>query len=80
MKFFKKEKNKSIVWGLRMPIAVRSRWQIIAGLIGIPCNRLVLFILKDWANKNQNLLLDETLRARLASMINKAYIDGRLME
>jgi hypothetical protein len=80
MEFFKKERSQSIVWGLRMPIEVRSRWKVISGLMGVPCNRLILFILKDWANKNQNLLLSEELRARLASIINKAYINGRLME
>jgi hypothetical protein len=78
MGFFKKKKSKTVIWGIRVPMAVRNRWKIIAELMGIPSNRLVHFILNEWANNNQNLLLDEQLRARLASIINKAYLEGKL--
>ncbi|MFC1942262.1 hypothetical protein ACFLWU_03485 [Chloroflexota bacterium] len=78
MELFKKKKAESIIWGLRVPLVVRDRWQTIAGIMGVPTNRLVNFILTDWARKNQNTLLDETLRARLTSRINKTYLEGKL--
>ena len=77
MRLFKKKRKKTVIWGIRVPPAVRVNWQIVAGFMGIPCNRFVYFILGDWAENHQKLLRDERFRARLASAINKAYFEGR---
>ena len=77
MRLFKKKRKKTIIWGIRVPPAVHNSWWIMAGLMGVPCNRLVYFVLGDWAKHNQKLLRDEKLRARLASAVNRAYFEGR---
>jgi hypothetical protein len=43
----------------RVPPAAPVNWQIVAGLMGIPCNRFTYFILGDWAENHQKLLRDD---------------------
>jgi len=76
-RLFRKKRKKTVVWGIRVPPVIRNLWQMTAGLMGVPTNRLVYYILGDWVKHNQKLLRDEKLRARLATEVNKAYFDGR---
>jgi len=74
-----KSRHKSIIWGIRTPPKVKQRWLMLASLMGVPTNRLILFILKDWAQKNSELLLDEQARNKLARRIADAYLRNELV-
>jgi hypothetical protein len=67
-------RGKSIIWGLRVPKGVKERWFKMAGLMGIPTNRLVLFVLKDWAQQNSEQLIDDAARNKLADRIADMYL------
>jgi hypothetical protein len=71
-------RHKSIVWGLRVPQSARKKWQLQANLMGVPANRLILYILRDWTEQNAALLLDERARSALAARIDDAYLKDEL--
>ena len=73
-----KSRHKSIIWGVRTPQKVKQRWLMLASLMRIPTNRLVLYILNDWAQKNSELLLDEEARNELARRIADAHLRDEL--
>lgn len=74
----RKTRDKSIVWGIRAPKSVKTRWLMLAALMGVPANRLILFVLQDWVQQNSELLLDRQARYALADHIRKLYIDNQL--
>ena len=74
----KPESKAFTVWGIRSPDSIRMRWISISRILGVPCNRLILFILKDWAIRNREVLLDEDGRKELSSRITKYYLTGGL--
>ena len=78
MRLFGKKKTKSIVWGIRVPLHVRNRWITMSTLMRVPCNRLILFIMKDWAKRNASTLLNDRGRDRLANRIVRAYLNNEL--
>ena len=69
-----KKQDKSIIWGIRVPEKVKTRWLVLAGLMRVPCNRLILFVLQDWARQNADTLLDREARGRLADRITEGYL------
>ena len=73
-----KTRNKSIIWGIRVPKSVKERWLMLAGLMGIPTNRLIMFILQDWTQRNSELLLDGEARNKLVGRIADAYLKNEL--
>ena len=70
---------KSIVWGVRVPKTTKERWCSLADLMQTPTNRLIQYILKDWAMQNAELLLDEEARSALAGRIDDAYLRNELV-
>ena len=76
--FGEKSRHKSIIWGVRTPPKVKQRWLMLASLMRIPANRLVLYILNDWAQRNSELLLDDEERNKLARRIADAYLENEL--
>ena len=80
MKFWRRKRktNTYSVWGIRAPNIVRDRWIALSRIIGVPCNRLILFILKDWSIRNKDILLSGERRKKLASFITEEYLAGRL--
>ena len=73
-----KKQDKSIIWGIRVPEKVKARWLMLAALMRVPCNRLVLFVLQDWAKANAETLLDREARNQLADRITEAYLKKQL--
>jgi|APSaa5957512622_1039677.scaffolds.fasta_scaffold271941_1 hypothetical protein len=71
-------RQKTIIWGLRVPQSARKKWQLQANLMGIPANRLILYILQDWVRQNAELLVDEQARSALAGRIVDAYLRNEL--
>ena len=67
-----------IVWGIRVPESVRSRWTKSAKTMGIPTNRLVLFVLENWSLQYGASLRDPNKRRKLADYINLKYLKGNL--
>ncbi len=72
--FTHKRQDESIIWGIRVPENVKTRWLMLATLMRIPTNRLILFVLQDWARQNTDTLLDREARSRLADTITEAYL------
>jgi len=72
-----KEQENQIVWGIRVPLKVRIRWQVLAAILRVPTNRLILHVLNDWAKANSDILLDEPGRNRLADKITEAYLNNK---
>ena len=70
--------NSNIVWGIRAPESVRIRWTKLSEILGVPCNRLILFIITDWLIRNSDNLFEEEWRVELANNITKAYLAGKL--
>lgn len=62
--------NAYRVWGIRAPAIVRIRWIKLSGFSGVPCNRLILLILKYWLIENQEFFLNEEARMKLADTIS----------
>ena len=73
----KREQN-TIVWGIRASDNVRKRWTMLSQVMRVPCNRLVLYALKEWSDANEDTLLDQAERDRLAEKITRAYLEGKL--
>ena len=42
-------------------------------------NRLVMYVLQDWAQANSDVLLDKNARHRLADKVNEAYLNNKLV-
>lgn len=80
MRFWRKKVNPNayIVWGIRAPAAVRTRWTNLSGILGIPCNRLILYNLKDWSIANREIILDKEGRKKLAEAVSDTYLKGVL--
>ncbi len=76
--FRHKQRDKRVVWGIRAPEAVRNRWTLLSILMRVPVNRLVLFVLQDWAKANADILLDDQARNRLADKITEIYLNKKL--
>lgn len=74
----RKTRDKSIIWGIRAPKNVKRRWFLLAALMRVPTNRLILFILSDWAKANGDILLNDEARNRLADRITEAYLKNEL--
>ncbi len=70
--------RQDIVWGIRAPENVRSRWTQMAKTLGVPTNRFVLFALKSWSLQFGASLRDDKKRRRLADFINQEYRKGKL--
>ena len=70
---------KTTVWGIRVPEKVKVRRLMLSAIMRVPCNRLILFILSDWAKANADILLNEQARNRLADKITKAYLKNNLV-
>lgn len=76
--FAHKKQDKSIIWGIRAPKKVKMRWLFLSALMRVPTNRLILFILSDWARQNAETLLNDEARNRLADKITQAYLKEQL--
>ena len=74
----RKPQDKSIIWGIRVPKKVKMRWLMLAAFMRVPTNRLILFILQDWARQNAETLLDVQTRNQLADKITEAYLSDKL--
>jgi len=74
----KTRRDKSIIWGIRAPKSVKTRWLMLAALMRVPTNRLILFVLHYWVRQNNEVLLDRQARDALAEHITKLYIDNQL--
>jgi len=74
-----KKAIKTTVWGIRVPEKVKMRWLMLSAIMRVPCNRLILFILSDWARQNADILLDDQARNQLADKITKAYLKNNLV-
>ncbi len=74
----RKIQDKSIIWGIRTPEKVKMKWLMLAALMRVPTNRLILFILSDWAKANGHILLNDEARNRLADTITEAYLKKQL--
>lgn len=53
-----------IVWGMRVPTVLKRHWMSLAGIIGVPANRLVAFVLEDWFKKNVEVFREKEGRYR----------------
>jgi hypothetical protein len=69
---------KTTVWGIRVPEKVKMRWLTLAAFMRVPTNRLILFVLSDWAKANADTLLDNQARNQLADKITQAYLNKEL--
>lgn len=67
--------EKQIVWGIRVPRKVKIQWQILAAMMRVPTNRLILYVLQDWIQRNADVLTDEVGRNRLAQRITELHLD-----
>lgn len=73
-----KKQDESIIWGIRVPEKAKMRWLMLAALMRIPTNRLILFVLQDWAKANADILLNDEARNQLADRITEAYLKKQL--
>ena len=71
----RKEQEKQIVWGIRVPQKTKMRWCMLAAILRVPTNRLILYVLEDWVQQNANVLTDEVGRNRLAQRITELHLD-----
>ena len=74
----RKEQEKQIVWGIRVPNKVKMQWCMLAAILRVPTNRLILYVLKDWVQQNANVLTDEVGRNRLAQKITDLHLNSKL--
>ena len=51
---------------------------MLAALMGMPTNRLILFVLQNWLQQNGEVLLDRQARHALVDHITKLHIDNQL--
>ena len=66
------------VWGIRVLKKIKMRWLILAAIMRVPTNRLILFVLRDWAKANADILLNKEARDRLAEHISQLYLQDKL--
>ena len=64
-----KETAGEIVWGIRVQRTLKRHWMSLAGIIGVPANRLVAYVLEDWFKKNIELFSEKEGRYRLSQLI-----------
>ena len=76
--FAHRRQEKQVIWGIRVSEKVKARWLVLAGLMRVPCNRLILFVLQDWAKANAETLLDREARNQLAHRITELYLKRNL--
>ena len=76
--FTHKRQEKQVIWGIRVPKNVKSRWQILATFMRVPTNRLILFILNNWVQQNAKILVNREDRNQLADKIIEVYFKGKL--
>ena len=72
----RKKKNTHIVWGIRAPESVKKTWLRLAVLMRVPANRLILFVLQDWARQNAEVLTEDEARNKLADIISEMYLQN----
>ena len=70
--------EKSVVLGIRMDSKTRDSWHEIARLLGVPTNRMLLFIVKSWSTEHFEQLSNINARERLGKIIERAYFEGKL--
>lgn len=73
-----KEQEKQIVWGIRVSRKVKSQWQVLAAMMRVPTNRLILYVLQDWIQRNADVLTDDVSRNRLAQKITELHLNRKL--
>ena len=66
----KKGTIKTVSWRLNVPQGLPERYQLIASVAGVPVDQLVTHVLDDWTRKNRSLLMDDSMPARLKSLIS----------
>lgn len=76
--FRHKQRDKRVVWGIRSPETMKTRWLMLAAIMRVPANRLILFVLNDWAKSNADILLDDQARNRLVDRITESYFQNNL--
>ena len=74
----RKVQDPSEIWGIRCTRKTRLRWKLLAALMRVPTNRLVLYALEDWLQKNSEVLQSDEARNRLADKITDLYLKGQL--
>lgn len=67
--FDSNKETGEIVWGIRVPTVLKRNWMSLAGIIGVPVNRLVAFVLEDWFKKNVEVFREKEGRYRLSHLI-----------
>jgi len=70
--------EKSVVLGIRMDSKTRDSWHEIARLLGVPTNRMLLFIVKSWSTEHFEQLSNFNARERVRKIIERAYFEGKL--
>jgi hypothetical protein len=73
-----KKQDESIIWGIRTPKSIKTRWLMLAAVMRVPTNRLILFVLQDWTRQNADTLLDDKARNKLAEHIARLYLNNKL--
>ena len=70
--------KESVVLGIRMDGKTRDSWHEIARLLGVPTNRMLLFIVKSWSTEHIDQLSSFDARERVRKIIERAYFNGKL--
>ena len=70
--------EKSVVLGIRMDSKTRDSWHEIARLLGVPTNRMLMFIVKSWSTEHIDQLSNFDARERVRKIIERAYFEGKL--
>ena len=70
--------KKSVVLGIRMDSKTRDSWHEIARLLGVPTNRMLMFIVKSWSTEHFEQLSNFNARERVRKIIERAYFEGKL--
>jgi hypothetical protein len=70
--------KKSVVLGIRMDSKTRDSWHEIARLLGVPTNRMLMFIVKSWSTEHIDQLSNFDARERVRKIIERAYLEGKL--
>ena len=70
--------KESVVLGIRMSKETRQSWHELAELLGVPTNRMLMFIVKSWAMGHFEQLSDGNARKKLGKIIERTYFDGKL--
>jgi len=73
-----KGQEEQIVWGIRVSRKVKIQWQILAAMMRVPTNRLILYVLQDWIQRNADVLTDDVSRNRLAQRITELHLNRKL--